>query len=345
MSILRKDPVSSGWVIMAEDRAIRPHDTKSPEVVRSDSANCPFCEGKEGVTPPEIVAYRGAGSPPNGPKWRVRTIPNKFAALRIEGDLERRGEGMYDAMNGIGAHEVIIETPNHMGRMGEYPVESLAEILRMYRDRVRDLYQDERFRYIQVFRNYGSIAGASLSHPHSQLIAIPITPRWVKEELICSKEHWQTKERCIFCDILRQEESDAERVVFKNDRFVSFAPYASKFPFETWILPRRHNSEFRNIEDSELRPLAEALGGTLWALQQALDDPPFNYIIHSAPRISMDRYAKSALSIDKDYHWHIEIIPRTTRMAGFEWGTGFYINPTMPEAAAEYLRTALKDRA
>ena len=161
--------------------------------------------------------------------------------------------------------------------------------------------------------------------------------------MICAKEHWQTKERCIFCDIRRQEEHDAVRIVFQNDAFVSFCPYASKFPFETWILPKRHASEFRHISDEEFRPLAEVLGRTLWALHRALDDPPFNYIIHSAPRISMDRYAQSAISIDKDYHWHIEIIPRTTKIAGFEWGTGFYINPTLPESAADYLRSVIKE--
>jgi UDPglucose--hexose-1-phosphate uridylyltransferase len=173
------------------------------------------------------------------------------------------------------------------------------------------------------------------------LIALPITPRWVKEELGCSKAHWESKERCLFCDILRQETRDGSRVVFQNDLFLSFAPFASKFPFETWIMPKRHRAEFKDIADDELGPLAESLRQTLRALERALDDPPYNFIIHSAPRLSPGKYAKAAVSIERDYHWHIEVIPRVTRTAGFEWGTGFYINPIAPEEAADYLRGTL----
>ncbi|OPZ06210.1 MAG: Galactose-1-phosphate uridylyltransferase [candidate division BRC1 bacterium ADurb.BinA364] len=274
----------------------------------------------------------------------MRAIPNQYAALRIEGEQDRRADGIYDLMNGIGAHEVIVETPDHDAHIAEYPAGKTIEVLTMYRDRARDLQGDQRFRYIQLFRNHGMSAGAPISHPHSQLIALPITPRWVKEELVCAKSHWQSKERCLFCDILRQEERDGSRIVWQNGDFLSFAPFAAKFPFETWILPRRHSCEFNRTEDRELGPLAETICNTLWAIRAALNDPPFNYIIHSAPRLTPDRYAAGAISIEKDYHWHIEVIPRVTRMAGFEWGTGFYINPTLPETAAAYLREMLEER-
>jgi UDPglucose--hexose-1-phosphate uridylyltransferase len=345
MSMLRKDPISNGWVIMLEDQSISPRNLEKRELERSEPVQCPFCEGREEMTPPEIAAYRGPDTSPNAPGWRVRTVPNQFAVLRVEGELNRRPDGIYDVMNGVGAHEVIIETPDHSGRMGEFTGEKMTEILRMYRDRTRDLRKDGRMRYVQMLRNYGLTTGSSLAHPHSQLVALPITPRWVKEELVCAKEHWQLKERCLFCDILTHELSVGDRIVFENDSFVSLAPFASKFPFETWILPRRHAAEFDQLADEEIAPLGEALNRTLWAIQRALDDPPYNYIIHSAPRLSLDRYARSAISIDRDYHWHIEIIPRITRMAGFEWGTGFYVNPTLPENAAEYLRAILADDA
>lgn len=233
MSTLRQDPISGGWVIFSEERALRPTDLASPEVERGNPATCPFCEGHESLTPPEISAYRNNGAPPDSPGWRVRTVANKFAALKIEGELESHAEGMYDAMNGIGAHEVIIETPRHHTHMGEYPAEHLTGILRMYRERAEDLYRDERFRYIQLFKNYGSSAGASLAHPHSQIIALPITPRWVKEELNSSRQHYQMKERCLFCDVMAEEMHCTERIVFQNEQFLSFMPFASKFPFET----------------------------------------------------------------------------------------------------------------
>ncbi len=338
MSTLRKDPVSSGWVIMAEDRASRPFTFEITKHEQIDSF-CPFCEGNEDSTPPEIIAFRNQGTEPNKPGWSVRTIPNKFAALRIEGDLERKGDGMYDMMHGIGAHEIIIETPDHKGHFSQYSNDKIFDIIKMCRNRANDLINDKRFKYIQIFRNYGISAGASLPHPHTQLIALPITPRWVKEELKCALEHYQLKERCLFCDIIDQEINDRSRVVMENNDFLSFTPFASKFPFETWIIPKRHQSNFRMILDEEILSLAEVLKQTFIAVKRALSDPPYNLIIHSAPQFS-DRKIQTS-SINDDYHWHIEIFPRVSKIAGFEWGTGFYINPVLPEKAAEYLREVL----
>lgn len=341
MSRLRKDPISGGWVIVADDRMRRPPDYDPvPLPAQGETKFCPFCEGNESATPNEIYAVRDEGSPRNGPGWKVRVVPNKFAALRIEGELERLGDGIYDMMSGIGAHEVVIETPDNNLRMGEFSQEHMELVISAYRARVLDLHRDTRFKYVQIFRNYGKAAGAQQDHPHSQIIALPITPRWVKEELVNCREHYEYKERCLFCDIINQERKDRSRIVFENEEFMAFEPFASKFPFETWILPKVHNHDFRYLSDQQIPHLAEALRRTLLGLQIALNNPPYNFVIHSAPRAEAMRGGQN---IERDYHWHIEIIPRITKMAGFEWGTGFYINPTLPEDAADFLRKSIAD--
>lgn len=338
MSTLRKDPVSNGWVIMAEERAARPGDFLETHAPAPKDETCPFCEGQESTTPPEVKAFRNADTKPDTPGWSVRTIPNKFAALRIEGDLERRGEGIYDLMNGVGAHEVIVETPNHTDHIGYYEPAKMQEVLLMYRQRYNDLLLDDRFRYIQIFRNHGDVAGMSLEHPHSQLVALPITPRWVKEELASALAYYRIKERCLFCDIIHQELSARERVVFENENFVTIEPFASKFPFETWLFPKQHSHDFGETSDQQIADLAQALQRTLYAIAECLQDPPLNYLLHSAPRITDYGDRRTDVTVEMDYHWHIEIFPRVTKMAGFEWGTGFYINPMLPETAAAELR-------
>lgn len=336
MSELRRDPMTGGWVIIAADRGHRPSDFGSVEAVRR-AGFCPFCPGSESTTPPEVAAFRESGSSANGPGWKIRAIPNKFAALRVEGQLEREGDGVYDRMSGIGAHEVIIETPEHGLSMADYSQEQLNHVVRMYRDRAVDLERDQRFRYIQIFKNHGRVAGATLEHSHSQVIALPITPRWVKQELICSREYYEMKERCLLMDIARQELQQKVRLVFENSAFVAFCPYAAKFPFETWIAPRKQQSRFNNIEEEQLPLLAESLHQVLSTLKKGLEDPPYNFIIHSAPSKYPSRHG-SWQTIDQDFLWHIEIIPQLSHIAGFEWGTGCHINPTPPESSAEFLR-------
>jgi UDPglucose--hexose-1-phosphate uridylyltransferase len=245
-------------------------------------------------------------------------------------------------MNGIGAHEVIIETPDPNARFHEFPLEHIRDILGMYRDRARDLANDDRFRYIQIFRNYGEVAGATIPHPHSQVIALPILPRWVREEIQQAMEYWLLKERCIFCDIVAQDEN-GPRMVTASDYFVSLAPFASKFPFETWIYPRDHAAYFHQIPDDQLSDLAVILKDSLTGLALAINDPPYNLIIHSAPLNPEKAYHTRRARVQDYYHWHIEIIPRATKVAGFEYGTGFYINSVYPEQAAEYLRSIIAD--
>jgi UDPglucose--hexose-1-phosphate uridylyltransferase len=330
MPELRKDPVVGRWVIIAADRARRPSDWNGGPAAESPGAACPFCPGNERFTPNEVLAIREAGAGANGPGWSTRVVPNKFPALQVEGGLDRRGEGMYDRMNGVGAHEVIIESPDHSAELSQLSVPEIERVLRVYRDRILDLKNDVRFRYILVFKNHGQSAGASLAHGHTQLIATPIIPNVVAEELEGSLQHYRRKERCVFCDIVEQELADGSRLVTKNDEFVSFEPFAPRLPFETWLLPRRHVSSFEETDPAALPALAAVLQETLRRLHGALNRSPYNFLIHSAP------CAEARLP---HYHWHMEIIPKLTKVAGFEWGTGFYINSTPPEEAAAYLRS------
>jgi len=251
--------------------------------------------------------------------------------LGIEGNLSRQGQGMYDKMTGIGANEVIIETPDHEATLSDMPEQQIAEVLKAFKVRVNDLKRDRRFRYIILFRNYGEAAGASLEHPHSQLIALPVIPSVVKEEVDASREFYEAKERCIFCDIIQEESSAGTRLISETDRFTVLAPYAPRFPFETWILPKNHASHYEDSEPVLLDNLAWVLRSTLRKIDKVLERPAYNFIVHSAP------VQEAPLA---HYHWHIEIIPKLTKVAGFEWGTGFYVNPTPPEEAARFLREA-----
>jgi UDPglucose--hexose-1-phosphate uridylyltransferase len=258
-------------------------------------------------------------------------VPNKFPALGIEGNLNRQAEGMFDKMNGIGAHEVIIETPDHNATLATLPAKRIEDVLWTFRDRILDLKKDRRFKYILIFKNHGEPAGASLEHAHSQLIALPILPIYVVEELEGAKQYYIYKERCVFCDIIRQETDSGSRVVAENEDFLTIAPYAPRFPFETWILPKRHESAFENSSSHMFENLAKAIKTLLTKADRVLDNPPYNLVIHSSPVQDPS---------NDHYHWHIEFMPKLTKTAGFEWGTGFYINPTPPEEAAKFLREA-----
>jgi UDPglucose--hexose-1-phosphate uridylyltransferase len=327
MPELRKDPVVGRWVIISTERGRRPSDFVI-EPVRPRGTNCVFCPGNESRTPHEILAGRPPDSPADGPGWSFRVVPNKFPALRIEGELEPAGEGLYDRMNGVGAHEVVIETPDHAATLATLPIDTVADVLLAYRDRVVDLKKDPRFAYILVFKNHGAAAGASLEHPHSQLIASPIIPIMVQEELKGAAEYYAMKERCVWCDILRQERRSRRRVITEAHGFMAVAPFAPRFPFETWLLPTAHRSAFEETGMEALRGLAEVLGDVLRRIDRVLQHPPFNFMLHTAPlrEATLDHF-----------HWHLEIIPKLTNVAGYEWGSGFFINPVPPEDAAAVL--------
>lgn len=317
---------------------MRPSDFKV-ENPKPKGSVCPFCPGNEHLTPPEILAVRNNGSAPNKPGWAIRVIPNKFPALRIEGELGRQGYGMYDKMNGIGAHEVIIETTEHQQELPDYSHSGMEQVLRTYRDRLDDLKKDPRFKYTLIFKNHGLHAGASLEHSHSQLIAVPVTPKRVAEELFYCRDYYEYKERCLLCDIISQEQRFEERMILQEENMIALVPYASRFPFEVHILPRRHMHDYCKISDREISSLAHVMKTVLKKIRRALGDPAYNYILHTSP-VPMPRPGHPEMwgTIELDYHWHIEIIPRLTRVAGFEWGTGFYINPVTPENSAKYLR-------
>ena len=330
MPELRKDPIHGRWVIISTERGRRPSDFVV-ENQRSAGGFCPLCEGNEEKTPPEVLAYRNNGTSPNKPGWSLRVVPNKFPALRIEGDLNREGEGIYDKMNGIGAHEVVIETPLHQESLATLPLPAIKDVLWAYRERIVDLRRDVRLRFVLVFKNHGVAAGASLEHSHSQIIALPVIPTRVAEEIEGAKNFFKYKDRCVFCDIIRQELNQKKRVVSENNSFLSIAPFASRFPFETWILPKAHYPSFELMEAHLYEEAAQILSDTLHRMNRVLDQPPYNFIIHSSSFPDTER---------EYYHWHFEIMPKLTKVAGFEWGTGFYINPTPPEDAAEYMKEA-----
>jgi len=326
---LRKDPISRRWVIIATERAARPTDFKHEAVEVNDSDACPFCEGREGRTPPEIYALRAPGTAPNTPGWTVRVVSNKYPALRIEGSTERTKVGVFTRMDGVGAHEVIIETTDHHRHLGLQPVGHVADVVRAYLQRYRDLRGDARFAYGLLFRNHGRTAGASLSHPHSQLIALPIVPQRVAGELEAAEHYFGQQGACLYCTMLQQEREAGARIVLENDSFVALAPYASRFPFETWILPKVHGSDFGALTSDQEPAFAGIYREILHRLYACLDNPPYNVIIHTLPYRSESKHA---------YHWHVEVMPRLTQVAGFEWGSGFYINPVTPEDAARFLR-------
>lgn len=337
MPELRKDPIIGRWVIVSTERAKRP-DNFSVSKESPPEGECYFCKGREDKTPPEIYSIRDKKSKPNGPGWELRVVPSIRPALRIEGNLDRRGQGIYDLMNGIGAHEIVIETPEHIANICDLPEASIIKIILTYIKRIKDLEKDKRFKYVLVFKNYGwNAGGGRINHSRSQLIATPVTPKRLKEELVGARKFFDFKDRCIFCDIINQEIESKHRIIYDADGIIAVAPFASRFPFETWIMPKKHSCDFINLAEDEIKNLALVLKVILTKLKLALNDPPYNYMLHTAPFRRRGR-AGAWRTIDQDYHWHIEIIPRLTRTAGFEWGSGFYINPTPPEEATKFLR-------
>ncbi|ACX51602.1 galactose-1-phosphate uridylyltransferase [Ammonifex degensii KC4] len=324
----RKDPVVDRWVAVSTERAKRPTDYRPP-LERKKQERCPLCVGHEGDTPPEVMAFRHPGSLPDHPGWWVRVVPNKFPACRVEEEDIVRPHGPYQWRCGVGAHEVIVETPEHVPNLVNQSEGQIAEVIWAWRARLLDLRRDTRFKYIQIFKNKGSVAGASLEHTHSQLIALPMVPAEIQAELTGVKVYREEKGSCVFCDLWRYELEAGERVVEESSHFLCFVPYAARFPFEMWLVPKRHKPDFGAIEEGEVCDLAWLLKRTLYRLAQTVFDPPFNLVLHTAP-VNVPEPV--------DYHWHIEILPRLTIMAGFELGTGYYINPTPPEMAAAALR-------
>jgi UDPglucose--hexose-1-phosphate uridylyltransferase len=312
MTQMRKDILTGGWVIMAETNTVRPSDFQFQRFVR-ETMFCPFCETNEAATPPEVFAIRNPGSSPNGPGWSVRVVSNSNPLLRIEGELGRRAEGFHDLMNGVGAHEIIVETPRHDRSLHELEVHELSDVIRAHVARIVDLEGDKRMRYVLIFKNHGEGAGAhTISHSISQLMALSVTPRSLKTKLMVARDYFAMKERCIYCDVLQQE-LKGPRLIAENADFVAFAPFASRFPFEMTVLPKSHSSAFSRISPGQIDNLA-------------LQDRPF-----LRPRAGYWN------TIEDDFHWHLQILPQIVRVTGFEWASWFFYNPVPPEIAAQCL--------
>ena len=328
MSEFRKDPLSDHWVIIAPNRANRPEQFEA-EAGQYVPERCPFCAGHEADTPPEVVAYGTNGTPSTGDDWRVRVVPNLYPAVGGAESPLAESDALYQTRPGVGAHEVIVESPDHVISFSQLDDGQAALVLQAYRDRLIELGKDRRLAYGQIFKNSGAAAGASLEHAHSQLIATAVVPTQVQHELAKSQSFHEQQGRCVFCVMLEEELAEGTRIVAESPQFVAFCPFASQFPYETWILPRQHSSRFESTEPGQLAEFAALLKGIVGRVESLRSDPAFNYLIHTAP------FDTPPLS---HYHWHLEISPRLTKTAGFEWGAGDYINTVAPEQAARKLR-------
>jgi len=328
MPELRQNLATKEWVIIATERAKRPEDFKKPLKEETEkpaySPTCPFCPGNEKMTPPEILQVNDKDG-----NWKIRVAPNKFAALVPEGDLQRKVNGLYRDMNGFGYHYVIIETPQHNTTTALLPIEQIEDILKTYRTLYRQLEQDPRVAMVIVFKNHGESAGTSLEHPHSQLVATPVVPTPVRHRVEEAMRYYDDTGECVHCKMLKEELDEQERVVLESQFFGVYVPYASYAPFLTWIVPKIHRSGFSQISDEELKDLAKVLKTTLQKIYYGLNNPSFNYIIRVAP---LDETSSRSL------HWYIAIIPRLTKTAGFELGSGMFINVSLPEENAKFLR-------
>lgn len=324
---LRKDPVVDRWVIIATERSKRPHANRTRTESGRDEP-CPFCAGREADTPPEVLSYRDPSTPANTPGWRVRVVPNKYPALAVVGEVSVPTESAYVALSGVGAHEVIIESPKHCLSMAELAEGQIEDVFRAYRERLIVLQNDRRWKSIIIYKNEGSAAGATLEHVHSQLLALPIVPREIDQEWRALKAHYDATTKCLYCEIVDRERSNGRRIVLESPAFIGFCPFASRFPFEIWLMPKEHSPMFDSVANDELPQLAFMLRQSLQRLAGTVD-APLNYVLHSAPLKEAKR---------DHYHWHLEILPRISKIAGFELASGYYINIMAPESAARQLR-------
>lgn len=344
MPELRREPTSHSWVVIATERSRRPSDFRMPRDERK-TGPCPFCYGNEHMTPPEVLALGRDIDAPDQKGWSVRVVPNKFPALSIgeddagNMDLSDNGvgeAGLYRRMPAVGVHEVLVESPDHDSTFGSHSQSQMEDVLAALVDRFRTLSRNSKLKYLMAFKNWGRVGGASLEHTHCQLIATPIVPAVVQDELEAAREHYEETGQCLYCDILTAERIGNERVIEESGHFLVFCPYASKLPYETWIMPKKHGAAFEEIAQVELADLARVMRHTVRRLELAFETLPYNLIWHTSPWTG---------DFGAYYHWHLELLPRLAILAGFELGTGYYINPTAPEAAAAVLREQRPDDA
>jgi UDPglucose--hexose-1-phosphate uridylyltransferase len=335
MPELRQNFFTKEWVIIATERARRPEELATHRPAESVPAfveSCPFCPGNESKTPPEVMRYpNNAGEP-----WAVRVIPNKFAALSSEVAPTRNLQHLRRRIEGFGFHEVIIDSPDHSACMALLPDAHVAQILIAFKDRYTSLCADQRVNHVTIFKNHGADAGASLQHPHSQLIATPVIPSQVRHRLHEALRHYDDAGECMFCHMVEREVEDQTRVVIKSERFVAMEVFASATPFATHIFPLRHMASFGEITSAEISDLARVLRMLLGKIYIGLENPALNFTVRSGP----SDYVGA-----RHFHWYVSVIPRLTRVAGFELGSGMFINTVLPESAAEFLRGIAVTRA
>lgn len=333
MSEFRRDLLTGNWVIIAPERNLRPHQFEkrkkfkhvgSPEV-------CPFCPGNERKTPPEVYSLRDASTLPDSPGWKIRVVPNKFPILARGAELRWVNKGFFQSISGFGYHEVIIESTYHFKTISDMETGEIERIFFTYQERLKDLKRDERIKYVVIFKNHGEEAGASISHPHSQLVALPLVPPDVENRIQNLRKFYINKEKCALCFIIEEEVKSGERVIAENKGFVAFAPFASRFPFELLLVPKVHSSSFVSLSKDERILLAKIYRDVIRRMDFVLEHPCYNVILHIPPFYG---------NHEEYYHWYIQIIPQLTRVAGFEVGSGIIVNVISPEQAADFLRRA-----
>jgi UDPglucose--hexose-1-phosphate uridylyltransferase len=332
MSELRLNPATGEWVIIAAERGGRPHQfarparrrKRRPSYVRS----CPFCLGNEELTPNSVLDV--PAEPPG--RWQVRVFPNKYPALVPAPSPEARSQGsLFVAVSGEGVHEVLVETPLHNRFPADRDEGEMVLMARAYQERYMALKSHRSTRYVLIFKNQGEDAGTSLEHPHSQVIAAPVVPERVRRRCEIANEHYDRTGRCLYCDVVSEELKLGSRIVHHDNRFVVFHPFAAARLAETWIVPLEHRPSFGQVDEQGLRAFASVLGRTLRQLSMGFGDPDFNYAVHSAPKDEEDR---------PYYHWHLQLMPRLTKAAGLELGSGIYVNVASPKDTAQAMRRA-----
>jgi len=323
---LRKDPATNRWVLVQRE-----------SYLEHDNGQCPFCPGYEAATPSEIAAYRTNGQPANSAQWLVRVVPERSPLLQVEGDIQREGLGIFDRVSGRGASEILIEHPNHQASWDTMSAAEVERILWMYRQRVEDLYRDRQIRSVLICRRDRTV-DSHIHHPFSRILGAPIVFDDIREELKAAREHYVRKQRCLYCDILRQEGYDAERVVTQTNGFIVYAPYGSRRPYETWIVPVTHRHSFADASPPEMVDLANTLQTTMRRLHAVQPDHAVELVVHTAPNVAMRIRDDEWRSLSEDYHWHIELAPISPVSQGIG---GFRVNPVAPELAARLLRAGL----
>jgi UDPglucose--hexose-1-phosphate uridylyltransferase len=331
MSELRLNRATKEWIIVAEERAKRPHEFHREEYKKklpSFDPTCPFCPGNENKTPPEVFALRDKETEPNRPGWRIRVVTNKYPALNPQRKINRITGEFFKRAMGVGKHELIIESTQHNKSLATLSLKQVKEVCEIYWKRYLVLRDDKRFKLIIIFRNHGISAGTSLKHPHSQLIALPLVPASIRHLLEEAMRYYDDHGSCVFCDMIHQELLHKKRIILDNKQFVVFHPFASRAPFETWIVPKKHNACFGDIDQEEIRTMAWVLKEILGKLYVKLEDPDYNLMIRTAPiKDAQEDY----------YHWYIQILPRLSTPAGFELGSGVFINTSLPEETAKFI--------